>query len=146
MDYPAKEGQSVYAMLSENKYGKENYKNRTGHPFSHCIPYAFRSADQNFNVIDNDTKSVVVIFGNSERLIQEYRQEPVGVFTKEKGRILKELLKYSVGLYEWQLRKLAEQNALYQLDEEAGIIILSHNYYSQEVGVVLEANQEDLIV
>ncbi|HHW45390.1 MAG TPA: CRISPR-associated helicase Cas3' [Clostridiales bacterium] len=145
MDYPIKEGPSVYAMLSSNRYGKENYRNQTGRPFPHIIPHAFRSAGENFRVIENNTKSVVVEFGESENLIQAYRKEPNKVFTKEKGRILKELQKYSVDLYEWQIKKLSEQKALYPLDEETGVIILAQNYYSQEVGVVMEADQDALI-
>jgi len=146
MHYPTKEVQSVYAMLAENEYGRKNYQNRTGNLFPYCIPYAFHSADKNFSVIDDNTKSVVVTFGDSERLIDAYRREPVGIFTKEKAKILKELQKYSVSLYEWQLRKYMEENALYTLDEETGVIILAKNYYSQEVGIVFDANEEELIV
>ena len=146
MHYPRKEVQSVYAMLAENEYGRKNYQNRTGNPFPYCIPYAFHSADKNFSVIDDNTNSVVLIFGDSERLIDAYRREPVGIFTKEKAKILKELQIYSVSLYEWQFRKYTEENALYTLDEETGVIILAKNYYSQEVGIVFDANEEELIV
>lgn len=146
MDYPTKEVQTIYSMLSGNKYGKKNYQNRTGNPFPYCIPYAFHSADKNFSVIDDNTKSVVVIFGDSERLIDAYRKEPEGIFTKEKARILKQLQKYSVSLYEWQLKRYMEENALYTLDEDTGVIILARNYYSQEVGIVFDADEDELIV
>ena len=146
MDYPTKDGETVYAMLSGNDYGKQNYKNKTGNQFSHCISHAFHSADVNFSVIDKNTKSVVVIFGKSESLLEEYRKLPAGIFTKEKIRILKKLQKYSVSLYEWQLKKLTEQKAVSILDEETGIIIIGINYYSPTTGVVLEAIQDNLIV
>ncbi len=146
MDYPTKDGETVYAMLSGNDYGKQNYKNKTGNQFSHCISHAFHSADVNFSVIDKNTKSVVVIFGKSESLLEEYRKLPAGIFTKEKIGILKKLQKYSVSLYEWQLKKLTEQKAVSILDEETGIIIIGINYYSPTTGVVLEAIQDNLIV
>ena len=146
MDYPTPNGGTVYAMLSGNDYGKQNHKNRTGKLFSHYIPHAFHSADKSFSVIEKNTKSVIVLHGEAERLIEAYRSQPIGVFTKEKVAILRKLQKYSVALYEWQLKKLAEQNALYTLDQETGIIYLPVNYYSQETGVVLEAVQENLIV
>ncbi len=146
MDYPTADVESIYEMLSGNDYGKQNYKNKTGNQFSHFISHAFHSADENFSVIDKNTKSVIVMFGEAENLVEEYRNQPFGIFTKEKVRILRELQKYGVSLYEWQLKKLAEQNALYPLDKETGILILGTNYYSQETGVILEGNQEDLIV
>ena len=33
MDYPTTDGVTIYAMLSDNEYGKQNYKNRTGKQF-----------------------------------------------------------------------------------------------------------------
>lgn len=145
MDYPTPDGETIYAMLSGNDYGKRNYRNRTGRPFAHCIPQAFHSAELRFSVIDQNTKSVVVMFGDAGDLAEAYRKQPAGIFTKEKVKILKKLQKFSVSLYEWQLKKLAEQYALSLLDEETGVIMLSKNYYSSETGVILDANQEDLI-
>lgn len=145
MNYPIANS-DIYSMLAENNYSKENYRNRTGKSFSHLISQAFHSADESFKMIDNNTKSVVVIFGESEELIEEYRKLPTGIFSKEKIKILNKLQKYSVPLYEWQLKKLAEQRAVYPLDEETGICILSKTYYSLETGVVLNAVQEDFIV
>ncbi|MDD2269400.1 MAG: CRISPR-associated helicase Cas3' [Eubacteriales bacterium] len=146
MDYPVKDGGTIYSMLSGNNSGKKNYTNRTGKQFTHLISHAFLSADTNFNMIENNTKSVVVTYGESEKLLDEYRTLPAEILTKEKIRILKKLQKYSVSLYEWQLKKLAEQNAIYVLDAETGIIILGSNYYSQATGVVLEAIQDNLII
>lgn len=146
MDYPTAEGETIYAMLSGNDYGKQNYKNKTGKIFSHFIHQAFHSADESFSVIDKNTRSIVVMFGAAGKLVEKYLKQPIGVFTKEKVRIFKKLQKYSVSLYEWQLKKLAEQNAIYLLDEETGILILMKYYYSKETGVILEANQDDLII
>lgn len=146
MDYPTKDGETVYAMLSGNDYGKQNYVNRTGSRFSHYISHAFYTADMNFSVIDRNTKSVVALFGQSENLLEEYRNHPVGIFTKRKIRILKELQKYTLSLYEWQMKKLTDQKAVSIFDQETGIFILNKNYYSSETGIVLNPNQENLIV
>lgn len=145
MDYMTKDGETLYAMLSENDYGKNNYKNKTGDKFPHFISHAFHSADRNFDVIDKNGKSVVVMFDKAESLMEKYKEQPNGIVTKEKVKILKELQKYSVSLYKWQLLKLAEQHAIYALNDETGILCLAANYYSQETGVVLKAIQENLI-
>lgn len=146
MDYLTTDGETIYAMLSGNDYGKQNYKNKTGKLFSHYISQAFHSADKNFSVIDKNTKSIVVMFGAAEKLVKKYRKQPIGVFTKDKVRILEKLQKYSVSVYGWQLKRLGEQNVIYPLDEETGVLILWEHYYSKETGVVLEATQEDLII
>ncbi|QAT43426.1 CRISPR-associated helicase Cas3' [Aminipila luticellarii] len=146
MDYPTAEGEWIYEMLSGNGYGKRNYKNRTGTLFSHCIPQAFHSAGENFSVIDKNTKSAIVIFGESESLIEDFRKQPTGILTKQKAHIMKKLQKYSVSLYEWEWKKLSEQGALDILDEETAILLLSGSYYSEETGVVLEIIQDDLII
>ena len=146
MDYPTPRGETIYAMLSDNNYGKDNYKNIIGKMFSHFLAQAFHSADSNFSLIDKNTQSVVVACEEAENLFTEYRKEPTGVFTKNKVLIIKKLQKFSVALYEWQIKILTEQNALSRLDEETGIIILSKIYYCSETGVVMEASQDNLIV
>lgn len=146
MDYPTKGGEWIYNMLSGNESGKNNYKNRVGHQFPHLISHAFHSADINFSVIDTNTKSVVVIFGDAESLIARYRELPIRVVSKEKIQLIKKLQSFSVSLYEWQLKELDRQRALEMLDEETGIIILNECYYSKETGVILNAEKKDLIV
>lgn len=147
MDYPISNNETVYAMLSSNDYGKQNYHNKTGKTFSHCIPQAFQSAGMNFCVIANNTKSVVVLYCEAEELIEQYRMQPAHICTKEKILIIKKLQRYSVELYEWQLQKLSQQKALTILDDETGVLILDKNYYdSEDVGVVLEVIQDNLII
>lgn len=146
MDYPTDEGESIYKMLSGNDYGKGNYKNKTGNLFPHIIAHAFHSADKNFSVIDHNGKSVVAMHGGAKSLIEEYRKLHTKVVTREKIQILKELQKYSVSLFEFQLKELDRQGALNVLDDETGIIILDEFCYSTETGVIVNAIQKDFIV
>ena len=146
MDYPTNEGESIYKMLSGNDSGKGNYTNMTGNQFPHLISHAFHTADANFSVIDHNGKSVVVMHGGAKNLIEEYRKWNTRLATKEKIQILKELQKYSVSLYDWQLKELDRQRAIDILDDETGIIILDESCYSMETGVIVNAIQKDLIV
>ncbi|MBC5648113.1 CRISPR-associated helicase Cas3' [Christensenella tenuis] len=146
MDYPVGQAGSIYAMLSHNKDGKGNYRNRTGRQFSHFITQAFRSADAEFSVLDKNTTSVVARYGGAKKLIDEYRNQPRSVFTREKVQILKKLQRFSVPLYEYELKKLLERHALSPLDEETGILLLDENYYSQDTGAVSDIIQDNLIV
>lgn len=146
MDYPTKDGNWIYTMLSGNEGGKRNYTNRTGQAVHHWICHAFRSAGDGFSVIDQPAKPVVVMWDEAGSLVEEYRKQPAEAVTREKINILKKLQSYSVSLYDWELRKLGEQYALYPLDEETGVLLLAENYYSGETGVVLTSVQDTLIV
>ncbi|MFA5638143.1 MAG: CRISPR-associated helicase Cas3' [Anaerovoracaceae bacterium] len=145
MDYPVANNW-IYKMLSGNESGRNNYKTRTGEEFPHYISHAFNLASENFKLIEDNTKPVIVIWNDSERLIEEYRKEPKKNVTKKKIILLKELQKYSVSLYEWQIKKLMEHNALSLLDEETEALILDKNYYSKEVGAVLNIIEDNLII
>ena len=144
MDYPTKDVETVYEMLSFNDAGRRNYKNRTGEGCQCHIAQAFRTADENFYVIDKDAVSVVVIYGDAEKLIEAYHKQPKNRITREKLDIIRKLEKFSVSLYSWEMDKLAD--AVYDLDEETGIRILAENHYSEEVGVILETNPEDYMI
>jgi len=144
MDYLTNAGETIYEMLSNNKTGTGNYKHRTGADCRCIIKYAFRTADENFSVIDKNTKSVVVLYGEAEKLIAAYHNQPKNKITKEKLDIIKSLEKLSVSLYSWEMEKLIA--ATHDLDKETGIKILSKNHYSEEVGVILEADSIDYMV
>ncbi len=143
MDYPVNGNAYIYDMLSKHEEGR---KNCTKKDFSPYIPQAFYAADQSFSVIEQNTKAVVVLWGEAQNLVDEYRRQPAGILTKEKIRLLKKLQSYSVALYDWEICKLSEQYALDLLDEETGILLLAANYYSEETGVVLTSVQDVLIV
>jgi len=144
MDYPTNDGESIYDMLSFNKTGAGNYKNRTGSDCHCIIKHAFRTADENFSVIDKNTESIVVLYGEAEMLIEAYHDQPKHRITKEKLDIIKKLEKFSISLYSWEMEKLTA--ATYDLDKETGIKILSQNHYSEDIGVILEADSTDYMI
>ena len=143
MDYPTNAEESVYEMLSLNKAGVLNYRNRTSQNCSSLIAHAFQSADENFCVIDKKGKSVVVPYGEAENLIEQYTSQPKGVITKTKFDIIKQLEKYSVQLYTWEIEKLG--SAISVMDDETGILILNKLHYKDTLGVVYDTDPTDYI-
>ncbi|MDD2445374.1 MAG: CRISPR-associated helicase Cas3' [Clostridia bacterium] len=145
MDYPIMISgniqNSIYSMLSDNLSSINNYKNRTNKTYSHFISQAFTLASEKFKVIDNNTTAVVVYYGNTEKLLADYKSSDL----KNKIAILQELQKYSVSLYSYEYEKLLEQGAITEIDEEFGVKLLASYYYSDMYGYTEEANSEDLI-
>ena len=146
MDYTVKDGNTIYDMLSSNKIGTGNYINRNGKN-PHCaVKHAFRTADENFGVIEKNTESVVVMYKDAEKLIEAYRILPKSLVTREKLAIIKKLEKYSVSLFPHGINELINVRAIDMLDDESGIKYLNKLYYSEHVGVVTEINPDACII
>lgn len=144
MDYPTDEGGSVYAMLSTNNSGRGNYRNRTGKPYEHFLTQAFSSASSYYHTIDSNTESVVVSYGESEKMLETYKQTKS---LKDKLDIIKQLNKYSISLYRGsEFENLVKKSAIRITDDEFGLKVLDKGYYSQAFGVVSEIEEKDYIV
>lgn len=84
MDYPTPTGpDSIYGMLSGNNIGSNYYYSNTRSECPYFIKHAFRSADENFYVIDKSTRPVIVLYGEAESLIENYRKECGNINTKK---------------------------------------------------------------
>jgi CRISPR-associated endonuclease/helicase Cas3 len=149
MDFSTNEGTTIYEMLSDNSVGKENYKNRNNKECPGFILQAFDTAGKAFSVISNNTTNVVVKYKTSIKLIEkllsllEHRKN---FNTKEILSLIKELGKYSVGLYQWEIDKLMQQGAIIISDDDLGIKILNENFYSDETGVIFDMPLEKCVL
>lgn len=143
MDFPAGDKGSVYEMLSKNR-GVNNYVNIKGKPFLHILSHAFESADKCYSVIENNTQSVVIYWKDSEQFIEDFKKADS---IKDKICIIRKLERFSISLYEHEIRKAMEKGALnYVENDEFGIKILDKNFYSDEIGVVFDSEINQLII
>jgi CRISPR-associated endonuclease/helicase Cas3 len=132
MDYnrPNRAGGTLYDLLSDNKQGCNAYKNR-GKTDKIGLRPAIRTAGDEFCVIERGQTEVIVIYGEADALIERYRAKRD---TTAKRRLLRKLGKYTVSLYDFQLRELRTGHALDE-NREDGLIILSRDYYDANLGV-----------
>ena len=92
---------------------------------------AYRTAGEYFNVIDEDTISVLTNYKEGESIyLQLCRGQPM----KEKIILLRRAAFYSVSVYRNTFKKLCDNGAITTL-EEAGIYVLRPEFYSMETGV-----------
>ncbi len=96
------------------------------------VPAAFRTAEDKFRVIDQDTISVLVPYKRGEEIITALCSLP-GM--DEKIRLLREAGRYSVSLYEHKFRKLRDELKAVRYLEDSGVYILDKAYYSLDYGV-----------
>ena len=129
-------------LLSHNKLGQQAYMNRKDKqdikPPS--ILSAIRSAADEFFVIERGQTDVVVPYAESEELLSRYTS---AYSDGTKRKLLRELGRFSVSLYTYQIEELSKKGALSDCE---GITVLARGFYSQERGVDLEGNHEFLYV
>jgi CRISPR-associated endonuclease/helicase Cas3 len=140
MDYSTGGGSgSVYDLLTCNQQGRENFNNN-GNTEVPCILSAIHSAAEEFYVIERGKTDVIVPYSDSSKLLDSYIATYI---TSEKRKLLRELGKYSVSLYAFQLNDLWAHGGLTERD---GIYVLNNGFYDKLIGVNLDGSNEFLCV
>lgn len=138
MSYPVDANSSVgrnddlFNLLSMNNLSTMNYQGtHQGASPDILLRQSFRTANEEFSVIDSLTRGVIVPYEDGYKIITEL----CGSYCLEKqGILLKKAQRYSINLYDHQFRKLLEAGAIKEIQEEAGIYYLEKIYYSDEFG------------
>lgn len=142
LEYPIRDiGYSQIDLLmkrvQENEILQE-YKSKHGK-----IPGLFNNnsigtAAKKFNVINNDTTSILVPYGYGKEIIKELN----GFETlSELSNLFKQAQLFSVNLYSHELKQLIQEDALVDYFEGA-VLALKESYYSNKYGLNLEGEEE----
>jgi CRISPR-associated endonuclease/helicase Cas3 len=140
MDYPvgpslAQRDDTLVNMLAENRLawgGGEAPRN--------FLRQAFMSAAAAFAVIDSQTQSVLVPYGEDGRRIIA---ELCAAF--EPGRnfeLLRRAQRYSINVFPYQLAALKDANAVYEAGDGTGILFLDEKYYSPVTGLNIAGTEQ----
>ncbi len=106
--------------------------------------HAIKTASKHFQAIDSKTKGVIVHYGNGDYLIKRLCATKDGM---EISSLIKDAQRYSINLYDYQIRALYKENAIHETQANSGIYYLEKNYYSDKFGLDMEgSNLEVLIV
>lgn len=129
--YPLKSANgTIYDLLAANNLGVGAREER-GESVDLFFPQAFKTAGKEFSVIDSNTQSVLVPYGDGEKLISLFDK------VQEKKKIYKNLQKaqrYCVNLFENEVTKLKKKNAVYET--KSGVLALKKEFYDGNTGVV----------
>lgn len=138
MSYPVNEVGNLYDLLSINQKGTGAYKNRGG-TTPPALMQAFKTAGNLFSVIEQRTISVLVPYADSMELVDKYRRADI----KRKNVLLRQMSRYSVSLYPYQVEKLNELGALTLIDDELWTLD-ARTYYNDRLGVIFDISGEFL--
>ncbi|MDR0880126.1 MAG: CRISPR-associated helicase Cas3' [Clostridioides sp.] len=134
---------TIYELLSDNYNNRKAYENVKECKFRGLSP-AFKEASEKFSVIDKNQVTVIVPYNDeAENLIGEFTNLPKNDFNRKKS-ILKQLQRYSVSMYNFSIKKLEEENAIFIVADS--FIALKKNYYNEELGVVFNATLDPLFI
>jgi CRISPR-associated endonuclease/helicase Cas3 len=92
--------------------------------------FPFKEVAKQFHLIDDNTLSVIVpIDKEAQQLISRLR------YGERSRDVFRSIQKYSVSLYEGDLKSLNELGAIERIDEE--LFVLSEQYYTEKYGAEL---------
>ena len=139
MDYNSRSG-PLYDLLSCNNkgYGALMNLGYLGKP--PALRQAYKSSGEEFYIIERNTKSVLVPYKKGETIALEYDQS----FIKNKAKLLREIARYSVALYPYQIDALEEARALSYVGGD--VLFLKKEFYDSQLGVVFRGDQQFLYI
>lgn len=125
---------SMYDLLSENTEGVNTFYERNGYNSKLMLRQAFKTAGNNFKVIDQNTQGVIVPYKEGRNIITLINGE---CDLSELKQYLKKAQQFSVNLFDTDRRKLEEMGAIIGLNGGT-ILALRDGFYREDVGVTFE--------
>lgn len=109
---------------------------------------AFKKAGGLFEVIDSDTKAVIVPYNeDAKEIIIALGSE---TNPKEIVRLLRKSQKYSVNIYSGTEQKLNEQSALHDIkcgnNDNCIVTILDSRFHNSEFGITLDSGLQEVLI
>lgn len=126
---------TMYDLLSNNNEAVNAFEGRNGNKAALMLKQAFKTAGDNFQVIDQATTGVVVPYERGKELISLINGE---CKFDELRQYLKEAQHYSVNLFENDRRKLERMGGIVGLRDDT-VFALREGFYRDDVGVCFEA-------
>jgi CRISPR-associated endonuclease/helicase Cas3 len=143
MDYPVTSGRNdtLLNMLSCNSLAVADFLRAGKEKLDINLRQSFMTAARLFKSIDAPTRSVIVRYGDEGR---DLVNQLCSAFEVDKQyALIKKAQQYSVNLFPYEFEKLAQQNALYRVQEETEIFYLDYQYYSKITGISLEPVKQE---
>lgn len=141
--YPLKKSKGTMVdLLSQNTAGAQAAKSFLGAGSKLVLKQAFRTAQREFEVIPDNTITILVPFGEGKDLIAKLNGQNT---MQEEIFLLRKAQVYSVGVYEDMFKVLQEQGALYSVGN-TGAWALENGYYDERLGVRKERGELSPII
>ena len=133
---------SLISLLSTN----ENHFNLSGlnktKPYLEFFVQAFKTAGSLFEVIDSQTRDLVVPYNDEARdLIMKLDDPSYYLYSSD---LLRKAQKYTINVYDAQNRKLKDAGAVRML--HSGVSVLEEPFYDEDFGVTTEGSEQEVLI
>ena len=125
---------TMYDLLAGNQKVSEMFCSRNGYKPKLLLKQSFKTAGNNFQVINQNTTGVVVPYGEGKELIANINGD---CDLNELKQYLKKAQQFSVNLFETDKRKLEERKGIVEL-KNGGVLALKEGFYRDDLGVTVE--------
>jgi len=130
---------NLFDLLSMNETGISAYYTNQQEMPKLLMNQAFKTAGNDFEVIINHSTGVVVPYNEeAKELISKLNSRTP---LEDMKKTLKLIQRYTVNLFQHEVKKLDKVGGIYRI-EDLDIFVLVDGFYSEKVGVTLEANME----
>ena len=126
---------NIFDFLSYNKYAENS-------PTQITMRQAFKTAGEKFEVFNDAQISLIVPFGDGADIINDILSDRFAMDIMWAKNVLKDAKEYIVNVYDYQLKKLNEDGAIYA-DKNQTVFILNRDYYDSQLGVLTEKGEDE---
>lgn len=120
---------TIINLLTTNPNGSKNYKTKNGEEPDFILKQSFKTAAQEFNLINEEGVSVIVEYENGQ-ILEELYKVIYGKKYDAIKRILRELQPYTI-----QVRRIDDLKCYVRTELDGKLFILDKNYYDEKIGL-----------
>lgn len=142
-DYPlTRKGASMYELLSIQYSLINAYNANARQKYALCFCFQFKTARENFAVIENSAKTIIVPFKKGKDIIADLISN---LKLEQKVPLLKKAQHYSVNVFENKFKALQKAGAVITCDIE-GVYLLKEGFYDNDIGLVTESKLDAMLL
>ncbi|MGI6077714.1 MAG: CRISPR-associated helicase Cas3' [Fastidiosipilaceae bacterium] len=133
---------SLYNLLTKNDVGRRRYGSQHSEPTHHVLTQAFATAGRAFKAIDDQSHRILVPWGKGKAIINQLLELEGAPLDYD---LVTDAERYSVGVFQHDLIKLKDMDALVSVYEDR-ILILKEGFYDEKIGLVTEEKAGDAFI
>lgn len=135
-DYPVKNGQTVFSMLSGNKVFVRDCDDK------YFLKQAFKTAGDSFEVFDSKQTTVVVPYKNGKEFIREFYTERAQNDLNYLNQLLRKAKPFCISVFDYQIKILEKENGIYSACG-GKVFTLSKDFYSEKIGLTFNKSEKE---
>lgn len=124
---------SIYNLLSENSIAMQFVDNKEQAAF--FMHQAFLQAGKLFEVMDDNTETLLVPYKNGINIIAELSAYEASFNFSYRKKLLDQAKEYAINVFDYQIKKLEEAGAIRRICEGSVLVLTNETFYDEALGL-----------